>query len=414
MGKWTTGYYDDVLSSKIKSLVTGAMKRSRLEKAEPTISFEAFVEDLDPGDSFTTTIVEILVKELAERRQRPKPEDRRLVSSRTAKSLRMLAAPQRTYQGSGGARTRRTLNLTDYLSAPPEEMEVVDDDNDSLESLMDGAGGLEGARVNTDLYDAYMGPAWASSNHAASQRRLARHALRDAADETRPRASSTVGPSASSSTSASSSGVARQPTIRRPPARSRTVDFNDFTTRRRSTTRDAHEDAPSPRRFFPPTRRLEYPWPAGPATSTDHGDRGRPYLSWLSSTAPLLPLPSVPSFHPASGYHDREPDNEHRDRDEHADESEPRDDMPAPAHETDDEAPRPAPPRLRRGGVRPPEAMLAPHQHRLDEGASHVGALVALLSEPGTGEGHEHDSPRPVPVSVPLQVRRFSPPREAP
>ncbi|TFY56320.1 hypothetical protein EVG20_g8970 [Dentipellis fragilis] len=400
MGKWTTGYYDDVLSSKIKSLVTGAMKRSRLEKAEPTISFEAFVEDLDPGDSFTTTIIEILVKELAERRQRPKLEDRRLVSSRTAKSLRMLAAPQRIYPAAGGPRARRTLNLTDYLSAPPEEMEVVDDDNDSLESLMDGAGGLEGARVNTDLYDAYVGPAWASSNHAASQRRLARHVLRDAADESRPRANSTTGPSASSSTSASSSStLTRQSTIRRPPARSRTVDFNDFTTRRRSSTRDAHEDAPSPRRFFPPTRRLEYPWPAGPAAATDHGDRGAPVpLLALLNGAP--PTPSQRTFVPSDW--------------RHVEDSEPRSDMPTPAPETDDEAPRPAPPRLRRGGVRPPEAMLAQHHHRLDDEASHVGALVALLSEPGESEGHEHESSRPVPVSVPLQVRRFSPPRETP
>ena len=40
----------------------GAVKRSKLEKAEPTISYETFVEDLDPGDSFTTSLIEILVK----------------------------------------------------------------------------------------------------------------------------------------------------------------------------------------------------------------------------------------------------------------------------------------------------------------------------------------------------------------
>lgn len=43
---------------------TGAIKRSKLEGsiAEPEINFERFVEQLDAGDSFTTSLVEILVK----------------------------------------------------------------------------------------------------------------------------------------------------------------------------------------------------------------------------------------------------------------------------------------------------------------------------------------------------------------
>jgi hypothetical protein len=40
----------------------GAVKRLELEKSEPTISYNAFVEDLDPGDSFTTTLTELLVR----------------------------------------------------------------------------------------------------------------------------------------------------------------------------------------------------------------------------------------------------------------------------------------------------------------------------------------------------------------
>jgi len=40
----------------------GAIKRSRLEKAEATITYEHFVEDLDAGDSFTTSLMEVLVK----------------------------------------------------------------------------------------------------------------------------------------------------------------------------------------------------------------------------------------------------------------------------------------------------------------------------------------------------------------
>jgi hypothetical protein len=40
----------------------GAIKRSALEKTGPTISYENFVDDLDIGDSFTTSLIDILVK----------------------------------------------------------------------------------------------------------------------------------------------------------------------------------------------------------------------------------------------------------------------------------------------------------------------------------------------------------------
>jgi hypothetical protein len=95
---------------------------------------------------------------MAERRQRQASADRRLISDRTAKGLRILAAPQRVYRDHGvrGLTTRRSLNLTDYLAVPPEEMEL-DDDNDSLESMVDPSGTLEGTRMNSDLYDAYAG-----------------------------------------------------------------------------------------------------------------------------------------------------------------------------------------------------------------------------------------------------------------
>ncbi|KAI0245875.1 hypothetical protein BJV78DRAFT_1136562, partial [Lactifluus subvellereus] len=155
----TSEYYDDVLGAKIKCLVSGAVKRSKLEKSEPTISYEAFVEELDPGDAFTTTLTELLVREMAERRQRQATADRRLISDRTAKGLRTLAAPQRVYRDRGirSLNARRSLNLTDYLAMPPEEMEL-DDDNDSLESMVDPSGAVEGARMNSDLYDTYANP----------------------------------------------------------------------------------------------------------------------------------------------------------------------------------------------------------------------------------------------------------------
>ena len=100
---------------------------------------------------------------MAERRQR-QAADRRLISDRTAKGLRTLAAPQRVYRDRSGrgVGARRLLNLTDYLSVPPDEMEL-DDDNDSLESMMDHSGTIEGTRMNSDLYDAYAHPGSCSS-----------------------------------------------------------------------------------------------------------------------------------------------------------------------------------------------------------------------------------------------------------
>lgn len=151
------------------------MKGSRLENLEPSISYEAFVEDLDPGDSFTTTLTELLVRvrplftpthtsrqpwlslqEMAECRQR-QAADRQLISDRTANGLRTLAAPQRVYRDRTGrsVAARRPLYLTDYLL--PEEMDL-DDDNDSLESMVDPSGTVEGARMNSDSYDAYATP----------------------------------------------------------------------------------------------------------------------------------------------------------------------------------------------------------------------------------------------------------------
>lgn len=103
-----------------------------------------------------------LLQEMAERRHR-QAADRRLISDRTAKGLRTLASPQRIYRDRAGrgVPARRPLYLTDYL--PPDEMDL-DDDNDSLESMMDPTGAVEGARLGTDLYDAYANPGSCSSS----------------------------------------------------------------------------------------------------------------------------------------------------------------------------------------------------------------------------------------------------------
>ncbi|KAI9462058.1 hypothetical protein F5148DRAFT_1286521 [Russula earlei] len=381
MGKWTTEYCDDVLGAKIKRLVSGALKRSKLEKLEPSISYETFVQDLDPGDSFTTTLTELLVREMAERRQR-QAADRGLISDRTAKGLRTLAAPQRVYRdrtGRGSA-ARRTLNLSDYLSVPPEEMDL-DDDNDSMESIIDHPVTIEGTRMNTDLYDAlhrtpYFSLAAPLTPYAtlSATRGLGSFARAPPTDgDPHPRRALPSAPA-----------LTRQPSIRRIPARSRTVDFTDFTSRRRSSVREGNNitsgietdtDDPTapttissylspsnttgvpPRRFFP-SRRPELPWnpipesvsnastvtssgtgtaatssmrsSPTPATTQMDARAQRTFLSWLPSTT-LLSLPPPPPVDPHS--------------------------------------PR-VTPRLRRGGVRPPESLLPrPHVTMLRTGS---------------------------------------------
>ena len=187
--------------------------------------------------------------------------------------------------------------------------------------------------------------------------------------------------------------LTRQPSIRRLPARPRTVDFTDFTSRRRSSGREGYTIVPSvvepeaddpvapttspsrlspnttsvpPRRFFP-SRRPELPWSpvpesvsAGTGSSSGLGTgtvatpstrsspspgtalaqadprSQRTFLSWLPSNA-LLSLPPPP-----------------------------------PA---DLRSPR-ATPRLRRGGVRPPESLL---------GRAQLAMLRTTSPEPMSG-----------------------------
>ncbi|KAF8897768.1 hypothetical protein BD779DRAFT_1465878 [Infundibulicybe gibba] len=283
MGKWTPDYLDDVLRAKIRTLVSGAVKRSSFEKTEPMISFENFVNDLDTGDSFTTSIIDVLVKELADRRTRPSPNDRRLISDSSANSLRLLTTPLRIYHERPAVRHfgRRSINLSEYLTATPNEMDM-DEDEDEFDSMLDNQiSPLEGVRMNSELFDAYSTRQRTGS--LAPRRELARMgrpsppptiesvfddlplatgsadvnegndaplttfaplyrsgpwSMQPTRPSTTPPATASdtiIGPS--SSTALTQPPSARQPSIRR-PIRSRTVDFNDFTSRRRSTIRD--------------------------------------------------------------------------------------------------------------------------------------------------------------------------------
>ncbi|KAJ8506887.1 hypothetical protein ONZ45_g10663 [Pleurotus djamor] len=375
MGKWSPEYHDDVLTTKMKTLVQGAITRMKLERQDTLISSETFVAELDTGDSFTTSMVDILVRELADRHSRPTSADRRLISDKTAKSLRQLGTCPRPYRDStAGVRHqgRRNVHLTGYLASLPDEIDL-DDDEEEFENMY--IGGMEGSRINSELFDAVGGPHfWAYPE----SRRLARSysSVMSRSDETTP----LVLPSLPSPPSLSSSRSSWQTTnappttlprhLRRVPARSRTGDFSDFTSRRRSIHRDAPsyrseeatgEHPPNEssstrtgsatsgaRRFFPfsRTRRNEPsltsvqsvtpPWPddlemLGYGTVEFNGTAGHspPSGAWFNIPTPIAST---------SSQHDG-----------------------AESDHLEEDAPPSNVPRLRRGTIRAPEALLARH-----------------------------------------------------
>ncbi|KAJ7797302.1 hypothetical protein B0H14DRAFT_3157555 [Mycena olivaceomarginata] len=375
MGRWTAEYQDDVFLSKLKGLVSGAIKRTKLEKAEPTISYKHFVEDLDAGDSFTTAVIEILVQELAERRLRSSPGDRRLIADRTAKSLRLLATPIRIYRERRSA-ARRTVNMAEYLTAPPDELDMEEDD-DEFETMLDRATmPVEGVRINSGALRRILPPQLdhrrrhhpplPPRRRPAHPRALRRLAGADAPGalpaqhHPRPPAVSVwaLPPAAPAALS-----LARQPSLRRTTAaRARTVDFNDFTAHRRASTRTA-ASAPCPRprrepgagagdepwmragasaratrRFFPfsyQTRTARH----GGARTDELFDRGGGGAA--SGDEALYLTETEPEPEP-------EPEHEHEQPASYFS-------FPTPAATAGAGA---AGPRLRRGGVRPPESLL--------------------------------------------------------
>ncbi|KAH8096735.1 hypothetical protein BXZ70DRAFT_334099 [Cristinia sonorae] len=242
MGRWTLDHHDNVLRNKLKNLISSAVKRNKLEKGEPTITYEAFVEELDEGDAFTSALIDVLVKEMAERRTRPNPIDRRLfISERTAKSL-SLQASSRVYQ----SRSRRRFNFLEYPTAPPPlDPSDTEDDFGQPHELP----APEGVRINTDLYDAYAstylpatGDAIRQSEHEGIMSRLLADLPPYPTDSEQalsppPQSPPTTGFRNSFwGTSAAGSSLHRSHSLRR-PTRSRTDAFHDFTLRRRLATR---------------------------------------------------------------------------------------------------------------------------------------------------------------------------------
>ncbi|KAF8213992.1 hypothetical protein K438DRAFT_1802714 [Mycena galopus ATCC 62051] len=405
MGRWTAEYQDDVFLSKLKGLVSGAIKRSKLEKAEPSISYKHFVEDLDAGDSFTTTVIEILVQELAERRLRSSPGDRRLIADRTAKSLRLLATPIRIYRERRNP-GRRTVNMAEYLTAPPDEMGMEEDD-DEFETMLDRATMPEGARASStsELFDAYYPPSWTSASAPRRSLPVAGPPTPALSDDSQsppglspPTTARTTNVWSLPPAAPGSLSLARQPSIRR-PTRSRTVDFNEFTAHRRSSTRDLRTtiepgDEPwirtsrSTRRFFPfsyQTRRHDLRIPGEGGSSADESlylTEPEPEPASSSATPPPLlysfPTPTASSLH-----------------DGH------------PTETSEERATSTTLPRLRRGGVRPPESLLlrrvsppldtvaSPVSEGLPEFATLVGEAASYPTpgSPANDSGNENENP---------------------
>lgn len=232
--------------------------------------------------------------------------------------LRTLASTNRLYSSRpSGRHVQRAVNL-DYLAAPPTEMELEEEDDEF--DMHDSTTIIEGTRLNSDLYDAFITNPWPPAN---ARRITASPPL--ASDEwplpqplRSPTSASRPWPMPITSATLPNSNLNRQASIRR-ATRSRTVDFHEFTHRRRSSNRDSvressreplgtHSnalesvmeppDGPSTlwnngRRFFPftRTRQHETMWSEAPEPlSTDTSDE-----SGHRMTEPIMTLFDAPS-----------------------------------------------------------------------------------------------------------------------
>ncbi|KAH9850834.1 hypothetical protein C2E23DRAFT_834313 [Lenzites betulinus] len=262
MGRWTLEHHDEVLRNKIKNMAQGAIRRMESEEDKALITYETFVEELDEGDSFTASLFDILVKEIADRRTRPHADDRRLISERTAKAFYQQSTGARVYRGNqSGIRNwpgRRNIPLPASRSSMSHDMIFADSDGEEdYGTALNTTGPAEGARINTDLHDAYftstpnlpgslsrttagVEPAQpTSSPSVVSPEQVDTNPVgRISRPHSPPMGQSTWSTGAESS----GSSLTRQPSLRR-TFRARRAEFSDFTSRRRSIIRDG-DDGP--------------------------------------------------------------------------------------------------------------------------------------------------------------------------
>ncbi|KAI0686000.1 hypothetical protein BC835DRAFT_1381182 [Cytidiella melzeri] len=231
MGKWTLDYHDDVLRDKFKSMVNGAIQRSKLEKGEPTISYETFVTELDTGDSFTSSLIDVLVKELATRRTRPNSSDRHLISERTAKFLRMQGARSNIYR-----ERRFAAHPRSFESIPPlADIDWSDEEEDTSEQT-------EVYHANTALNEA-LSRSGESRFYGATEPLLSPPGTEDPIAERVTSPLPVIIPPPPQWIPRAS--LTHQGSVRMSNHRIRTVDFNEFTSRRRSVLRSNSHTSPS-------------------------------------------------------------------------------------------------------------------------------------------------------------------------
>jgi len=157
MGKWTMGYTDDVLSYKLRDMIYASIERQKQHdggQETHRISYDAVVQDLDQGDMFCSKLVDLLVYELADRRQRERvrPADLHSISDRTAHELRNLSH-SRVYKRNNLRSIRPQSGFSSLHSRDQGVLfaEFTDDEDDNAM-----LGEAEGARINTaEYYDQY-------------------------------------------------------------------------------------------------------------------------------------------------------------------------------------------------------------------------------------------------------------------
>ncbi|THH12266.1 hypothetical protein EW145_g110 [Phellinidium pouzarii] len=155
MGRWTPKHYDEVLVTKIENLVNDINGRCKEEHAEEKtktlLTYENFVESLDEGDSFTISLVEILVKELADRQSRQSPADKKLITARTSESLQALV-------GTTGVYLRARVGPAPLSLYDRDPSDSPDDDEFDEFGEENAFGAAEGARIDSALYNMYSRP----------------------------------------------------------------------------------------------------------------------------------------------------------------------------------------------------------------------------------------------------------------
>lgn len=323
-----------------------------------------------------------------------------MISQSTADCLKIQAGTRHIYRQytSRYGRPRRYNNPI----FPPSAVSDEDDASEPMETP-------EGIRVNTDLYDAYtplqVELQFGTATHVDSTQEADR--AFEALTSPRPRAASPsflttrrpiVGPSGSTLTrqpSVVGPALTRQPSIRR-GLRTRTSDFIDFTTRRRSVGRQSQErtsESVRPEestdgtwRFSSPQDRLDQE----EGSSRHRPRRFFPLSAWsdphlrleVDDGAPeeVIHAPSETAFPPSSQ------SSSQLWYSLTAAASPPTAPSPPPPRISDG---RVTAPRLRRGGVRAPESLLSRYASPSMEEALQLAGLSGTATEHATAAAPE-------------------------